>query len=126
MARCASCGSQLPDYYTSCPNCGGSQVVRDDAVPQFQQPKPLRREVLTTGQWFKWTLLISFLPIIGNIIMLCVVKDPSAKNFAKMMLIFALIAGVLSAIIFIPALIGYMSRLEEARIFYGMMIPFIG
>ena len=36
MARCTSCGAELPDYYTSCPNCGGTQVVRTAAAPQAQ------------------------------------------------------------------------------------------
>lgn len=132
MARCASCGAELPDYYTSCPNCGGTQVVRN-AAPQPQPsayiPMEEQRVVYSTGQWIGWILLCSFLPLIGIIIMMCVAKDPSAKNYAKLMLILTIIAIVLEvivgALVLVPAYLGYVERAREASELYGMMIAFI-
>ncbi len=130
MARCTSCGSQLPDYYKSCPNCGGTQLESEAAAPQFQPqhayvPRSMQRVSLTGGQWFGWLFLCNLLPIIGPIIMLNVVKDPSAKNFAKMMIVFSIIGLVLSLLIYVPALIGYLNKASEMRVYYGMMTPFM-
>lgn len=133
MARCTSCGAELPDYYTSCPNCGGTQVVRNNGAPQpqmnpYAQPAVPQRVVTTFGGWIGWLLLCIFLPIVGPIIMLCTAKDPSAKNYAKLtvicMIVGAVIGGILSAIL-IPALIGYMHKVETARTVYGMILPLI-
>ena len=65
MARCNQCGSELPDYYTSCPNCGGS-VVRQ--APPVQPAQPMngyvpmaqQREVTGMGAWFR-RILLSFI-----------------------------------------------------------------
>ena len=123
MARCTTCGAELPDYYTSCPNCGGTQVVRGGAAaPQAQvnsyaQPQ---ENVTSVGGWIGWILLCIFVPIIGVIVMLCVTKDPSAKNYAKlsliMMIIGVVICGLLLAIL-VPALVGYVQKAEM----YGMI-----
>lgn len=106
MITCPHCGTQNPDNYTQCPNCGSPLV---QAQPQFQQPQPAayippvqqpQDEITGVGGWFGWYLLICFLPLIGTIIMLCTVKDPSAKNFAKLMLILQIVAIVIEIIIF--------------------------
>lgn len=113
MAKCTSCGAELPDYYTSCPNCGGTQVVRGVAAPQPQAYVPMQEERVSysTGQWIGWLLLCSFFPLIGVIIMLCVTKDPSAKNYAKLMLILQIIGIVISfASSLIPALTKYVAQ----------------
>lgn len=120
MARCNSCGAELPDYYTSCPNCGGTSLTKSPVsaspastgyVPMSQQ-----REVTSAGGWFCWFLLLSFLPIIGTIIMLCTVKDPTAKNYAKLTLIMQIIGIVLTIIlimILVPAMMGYVEKARE-------------
>ena len=132
MARCNQCGSELPDYYTSCPNCGGTQVVRTAAAPQAQptysQPPVTTGTETTFGGWVGWLLLCNFVPIIGQIIMLCVSKDPSAKNYAKLSLILFVIAIILctiAAAILIPAMIGYIQKAEYAQTVYGMIQAFI-
>ena len=131
MARCTSCGAELPDYYTSCPNCGGTQVVRGgSAAPQAQmdsyaQPQ---QNVTSVGGWIGWILLCMFVPIIGVIVMLCTTKDPSAKNYAKlsliMMIIGIVIFGLLCAIL-VPAMIGYVNKAQDAHVIYGMIQAFI-
>lgn len=129
MARCTSCGAELPDYYTSCPNCGGQQVVRGASpAPQPQNYVPMQedRVVCTTGQWFGWLLLLAFLPLIGMIVMLCTAKDPSAKNYAKLMLILTIIATVIYAIIFVVAMVPAMMESSAGYSAMGMILPLIG
>ena len=125
MARCTSCGAELPDYYTSCPNCGGQQVVRGAApAPQPQNYVPMQedRVVCTTGQWFGWLLLLAFVPLIGIIVMLCTVKDPSAKNYAKLMLILMIIATVFYAIIFAVTMIPAVMESAFVSSMMGMIL----
>ena len=105
MLTCPHCGSQNPDYYTQCPNCGSALSAAQQqaaapvsySAPSYQPIEP----VTTTGGWVGWYMLMSLLPIIGTIIMLCSTKDPSAKNYAKLMLILQIIAIVLYIIMFI-------------------------
>ncbi len=134
MARCTSCGAELPDYYTSCPNCGGTQVVRGTGAPQMQQSASYSQPAMTQTYvtsflgWIGWLLLCTFVPIIGQIVMLCVSKDPSAKNYAKLSLILMAILLVLCALlaaILVPAMIGYVQKAESARVVYGMIQAFI-
>ncbi|MBR3448719.1 MAG: zinc-ribbon domain-containing protein [Oscillospiraceae bacterium] len=120
MARCNSCGAELPDYYTSCPNCGGTSLTKSpvSAAPASTGYVPMsqQREVTSAGGWFCWFLLLSFLPIIGTIIMLCTVKDPTAKNYAKLTLIMQIIGIVLTIIlimILVPAMMGYVEKARE-------------
>ncbi len=104
MLTCPHCGSQNPDYYTQCPNCGSSLSGAQQAPVQntgYAAPAYMAEEPVTTaGGWFGWTMLMGFLPIIGTIIMLCTVKDPSAKNYAKLMIILQCVAMVLYIIMF--------------------------
>ena len=103
MLTCPHCGSQNPDYYTQCPNCGTSLSAAQQAPVQstgYSSSYMPEEPVTTAGGWFGWTMLIGFLPIIGTIIMLCTVKDPSAKNYAKLMLILQIIGIVLYIIMF--------------------------
>ena len=133
MARCNQCGSELPDYYTSCPNCGGSVVRQAPPVHPAQPmngyvPMAQQREVTSMGAWFGWSLLCGILPIIGPIIMLNSAKDPTAKNYAKLMLIMQAIGIVLLIIfgaILIPAMIGYIEKANRVRRVYGMIAPFL-
>ena len=118
MAKCRSCGADLPDYYTSCPNCGSTDLAKGVAAPASSGYVPLsqQRVVTTMGGWFGWYLLLTFLPIIGTIIMLCTAKDPTAKNYAKLMLIMQIISIVLCIIlaaILVPAMMGYIERSRE-------------
>ena len=66
--------------------------------------------VTSVGQWFLWSLLIGFLPLIGTIIMFCTVKDPSAKNAAKVFLIMQIVAIVFYIIAFA---VGMMSSIAN-------------
>lgn len=105
MLTCPRCGSMNPDYYTQCPSCGtqlSASRAQSTAAPSgYSSPMYTASEPVTTvGQWFLWTLLIGFLPLIGTIIMFVTVKDPSAKNAAKVMLILECIAVVFYIIAF--------------------------
>lgn len=119
MARCGQCGAELPDYYTSCPNCGSTAINKGPAVgpaaPTGYIPPAATREVTTVGGWFGWTLLMAFLPIIGAIITLNATKDPTAKNYAKLMIILQAISIVLQIIFRLamaPALEELMSEMN--------------
>ena len=131
MARCTSCGAELPDYYTSCPNCGGTQVVRTAAAPQAQSYAPpiqQSRVVYSMGQWLGWLAVCGFFPLVGVIVMLCVAKDPSARNYAKLMLILYIIAIVIYAVlaaIMIPAMIGYTEKARAMQTAAACILPFI-
>ena len=57
----------------------------------YEQP---RREETSVGAWFGWLILLSVLPLIGTIIMVASTKPGSTKNYAKLMLIFQIIAVV--------------------------------
>lgn len=108
MTHCTKCGSEVSGSF--CPNCGAP--VQEEA-PQsassqqavYQQPpvyqtiytdNSANRKVTGVGGWIGWAFLCSFLPIIGQIIMLCTASDPSAKNYAKSQLILlAIVVGLM-------------------------------
>ena len=113
MAFCPHCGTQSPDNYTQCPNCGASlpQMQTPPPQPVYQGPpqnpyagaypggpQPMMQPqdaVTSAGAWFGWTMLLGILPVIGAIIMLSASNDPSAKNYAKLMLILqAVVVGL--------------------------------
>lgn len=106
MIICPHCGTQSPDHYPQCPNCG-AQLIQPQAAPQpMQQPMGYvppayqQQPVTSVGGWFGWSLLIGFLPLIGAIIMLCTVKDPSAKNYAKLIVILQAVVVAIYVLIF--------------------------
>lgn len=49
----------------------------------------------SVGGWIGWLLLCSFIPLIGQIIVMCCAKDDSTKNWAKAQLIMTVIGVVL-------------------------------
>ena len=104
MKLCPNCGTQNADHFTQCPNCG---TIRPAAAPQpvyssgtngYVPPAYQAAPVTTAGGWFGWSLLCGILPIIGALIMMSSAKDPSAKNFAKAMIIVQAVTFVLSAL----------------------------
>ena len=111
MARCNQCGAELPDYYASCPNCGGqvtqnTQPQQPYAQPYAQPtggyiPRSEQRTVTSMGGWFCWLLLCNVLPIVGPIIMMLTAKDPTAKNYGKLTLILQIISMVLVVVFFV-------------------------
>lgn len=129
MARCNGCGADLPDYYTSCPNCGaalnagaaGAPIPQAQPMGGYVPPMAQQRQITSVLGWLGWSLLCSALPIIGAIIMLNVTKDPTAKNFAKLMLILnciGIVIGLLFAAILVPAMIGYVEKSREYGGYY--------
>lgn len=137
MARCNQCGAELPDYYTSCPNCG-AQLNAGAPMQQPPQAQPMggyvppmvqQRKITSVAGWFGWSLLCGCLPIIGAIIMLNVTQDPTAKNFAKLMLILnciGIVIGLLFAAILIPAMIGYVEKAREYGDYYlAAILPLV-
>lgn len=119
MLNCPHCGSQNPDYYTQCPNCGtslsGVRASSPAASPAgYSSPSyssVAEQPVTSVGQWFLWSLLIGFLPLIGTIIMVCTVKDPSAKNAAKVGLIMQCVVIVLYIIMFAAGMFSSLGNL---------------
>ena len=125
MARCNSCGAELPDYYTSCPNCGGTSISKAPSSASSASsgyvPMSEQRVVTSALGWFGWFMLISFVPLIGTIIMLCSTKDPTAKNYAKLALIMQIIALVL-CIICIAAFASILTSYVEHSQGYGSLM----
>lgn len=98
MITCPYCGTQSPENYPKCPNCGAMFAQPQQPVQQpmgYVPPAYQQDPITTVGGWFGWSLLIGFLPLIGAIVMLCSVKDPSAKNYAKLIVIMQAICIVL-------------------------------
>ena len=102
MKLCPNCDTQNADHFTQCANCGtilpnpAPQPVYSGGTNGYVPPAYQTVPVTSMGGWFCWSLLCGFLSIIGPIIMMCTVKDPSAKNFAKAMLIVQGVMLVLS------------------------------
>lgn len=136
---CTSCGSEIPDGAAVCPSCGVSsesvqpvayqqpnqQVYQQPNTQAYQQPYQQQyvppQQVIINNQsdtsttvigWFGWLMLCSFLPFIGQIIMLASSKDQSAKNFAKLQLIFSVI-GIIAFILVV--VVGGLSITEIAQ-----------
>lgn len=115
MKTCPQCGTQNPDHYTHCPNCGAQYPAAqpmpqpmpqtNSYIPPAYQPDP----VTSVGAWFGWSLLIGFLPLIGGIIMLCSVKDPSAKNYAKLIVVLQVIVLAIYILLFMLGIAGGMA-----------------
>lgn len=108
MAYCQNCGGQIQNGSEYCLSCGARANIYQPmhAVPNQTVVVNQQQQETTVGGWIGWLLLCSFLPLFGQIIMLCCATDKSAKNYAKANLIFFLIALVLSflLIIFMGAL----------------------
>lgn len=97
MAICTNCGAPVEGQF--CTNCGAAapKAAGPAPIPQqnFQNPAPVYNNITVSGSdnatsvggWIGWMFLLSFFPLIGQIIMLACSKDPSAKNFAKAQLI---------------------------------------
>ena len=127
MKTCPQCGTQNPDHYTHCPNCGAQYPTQQPTLqpmqPPVQQPMPQPSPqmngyippayqpdpITSVGAWFGWTLLIGILPLIGGIIMLCCVKDPSAKNYAKLVVVLQVVVTVIYVLVFLLGIVGGMS-----------------
>ena len=67
-------------------------------------PRSYRNDATTPLGWLGWSILISLLPIIGAVIMMCLAKDESTKNYAKLMLVLYIIVIILYVILrfFVP------------------------
>ncbi len=100
MKICTNCGSQSPDHFTQCPNCGAQMV---QGMPQPAQtasyiPPAYQQEPTTTfWGWIGW-LLLSLIPFVGVIIAMTTAKDPSVRNYAKASLIMYAVAFVLGIV----------------------------
>ena len=81
-------------------------------APVSAQPQPwngsysdtydrTRIKETSVGAWFAWTLLLVFVPVVGTIIMVASTRPGSTKNFAKLLLIFQIIAIVILLIVVI-------------------------
>lgn len=129
MAKCFNCGAEYEGNF--CPDCGTENPKAADMpavspTPQqnYSAPPPPPRaytpppvynnvavvnnsNVTSVGGWIGWMFLISLLPFIGIIIMLCCSHDESAKNFAKAQLFFMLLAiGIVVLISILAGILG--------------------
>ncbi len=109
MARCNVCGAELPDYYTSCPNCGGVSLSQSAPSPAVQAALQPHREVTSVGMWVVWLVVCSAIPVIGPIVLLCTAKDPSLKEFGKAYLVFYIVMSVIAIVILVSA-IGWITK----------------
>lgn len=114
MARiCNSCGSPLPDGTSFCTQCGAKSAVpvRPGPQPSTRQASEAQAEkAVSTGTFFGLMFLFS-LPVLGWLI--CVImafapKNKNIKHFARAILIWLIIALVVSFLLglAINALIG--------------------
>lgn len=118
---CESCGNQMAPGSTVCNKCGAPtagmqtaapppvQVPPAYAQPQYAPPpayQPAAAE-MTVGAWMI-TLLVSYIPIVGFIMMLVWAfgsgAPPSKRNYCRAALIFSLIGVVLSFVV-LPGLL---------------------
>lgn len=101
MAACPKCGTESEGQF--CTNCGASMSAPaqnyQNPTPNYQNNPPYQNPAPTPfynnvsviqpntatspGGWIGWMLLMSFLPIIAQIIMICCSNDESVRNFAK-------------------------------------------
>ena len=106
MKLCPNCNTQNADVYTQCVGCG---AVLPSAPPQpiysgnpgysgYVSPSQMEPVTSAIG-WLGWYLLRGYLAIIGPIIMMNITKDPTAKNYAKLMLILQIIGVVLGVVL---------------------------
>ena len=121
---CTNCGAALDDDAVFCPECG----TRTDAAPAPEekpaaeapapapapapgpapQPAPgpapeTRSKEISTAGYF-WLMLLFAIPVIGLIALLIfafAVKNKNLRNFARAILIWIIVALVLSVIAFI-------------------------
>lgn len=86
MAICTNCGAPVEGQF--CTNCGTAAPKAAGSAPVYNNITVSGSDNATSvGGWIGWMFLLSFFPLIGQIIMLACSKDPSAKNFAKAQLI---------------------------------------
>lgn len=117
MAKfCTCCGRIIPDLAMQCPQCGGMQapmnipqsppvgtltpfpnIQRVDPIPPVYQ-QTAEDGILTTGQWFGWLLVLTFLGIFGSVIMYNHVRDKSARNLARVLLILHCVIIILGSV----------------------------
>lgn len=124
---CKMCGTELPSEETMfCVKCGANQggvsnsgnAVNSQNQNGYSQnynasyAMQQNRKITGIGEWIGWILLCSFLPIIGQIIMLCTSDDESVKNYAKANLIFSAIAFVIIMIIVVFLVVAGISMAE--------------
>ena len=103
MAVCYKCKTEYSGNF--CPSCGAPAQAGPTPVPTAPvytnvTVAPSPAHTTSIMGWIGWLLLISFLPIIGLIIMALAPQDESVKNYAKAGLILTVIAGIIALIIF--------------------------
>ncbi|SDA25036.1 zinc-ribbon domain-containing protein [Ruminococcus sp. YE71] len=79
-------------------NTGGYQSY---GQTNYSQPYYQQSAATTVAGWIGWMLLCSFLPVIGQIIIIVSARDESLKNYAKATLILSAIAVVLTVIFYV-------------------------
>lgn len=102
------------------PNFQNNPPRYQNPAPNYQNPTPppfynnvsvVQPNTATSpGGWIGWMILMSVLPIIAQIIMLCCSNDESVKNFAKaqfyLILVCLLLVVLAFVFIFVLAAIG--------------------
>lgn len=103
------------NYQNPSPNYQNVPPRYQNPVPNYQNqtPPPVYnnvsvvqpRNVTSPGGWIGWMILMTLLPFISIIIMLCCSSDESVKNFAKAQLYIILFSILLVVLGFLAVLI---------------------
>lgn len=130
---CSSCGSTNPDSVMNCANCGAPLDNYNNVYPvgqpgygnqpygqgqqNYSQPYSVPMSApyappTSVGGWIGWLLLCSFIPVIGQLIMLTS-KDQSTKNFAKAQLILTLCGVIFFIFIIVVAGVSFEEVIRE-------------
>ncbi len=110
--QCPRCGCYTGAAF--CPNCGEALGAAQPAPVVYNNiPAPASSKHMTTGQWVL-TIFLSGLGIIGLILMFVWAfggdEYPSRKTYAKAMLIWMLVAVIISALfaaIVVPEILNF-------------------
>lgn len=78
MKKCNMCGSQLPDSYNACPNCGNQNLIADQSVQNQQMggmqqpmPGPVVQPIDNSKGNIGWAVLGFLIPIVGWVLYFC-------------------------------------------------------
>lgn len=97
---CRNCGKEIPNNVSVCPGCGAPVSPRTASPAAAPQRVSAGSQPVSTGDWFV-TLLLAGIPLVGLIMTLVWAfgggANPSKQNWARAMLLWAVVGIVLAA-----------------------------